>query len=280
MKRKNPNNYIKNYIGLTYNTNKYGKLKIIREAIGIGYSERLFEVEFENTGFRTIATLTCITHGIVRDRSVPELIGIGYLGRNNHPQSIMNLLHATWSNMINRCYNENERTYNAYGGSGVRVSERWKCFAYFCDDVTQMYGFEMKLKYPKKYTLDKDYLQSNIPKNQRIYSKETCIWVSIYENILIEGKEKGSTGYYGVITNSSTIGYYIIIYDEIYGLYTDIELAASLFNYIYPLLSNEFNLLNLRNNVPDYPLQLLISENRYYNKNKLIQLLDSNNIIY
>ena len=49
--------------------------------------------------------------------------------------------------------------------------------------------------------LDKDLLQQNIPKSQRIYSKDTCCFISMYENLQLmamDNKDGCSSEYYGV----------------------------------------------------------------------------------
>jgi hypothetical protein len=44
--------------------------------------------------------------------------------------------YRSWRAMIDRCYNEDRRTYARYGGRGIRVCERWRhSFQNFLDDI-------------------------------------------------------------------------------------------------------------------------------------------------
>ena len=128
------------------------------------------------------------------------------------------------------------------------------------------------------YHLDKDYLQLNIPKSQRIYSKQTCIWISIYENALLKGKDNGSTNYFGVVFDSGY--YYTIINKTYYGRFKTPELAACMFNYIYPIVRiKEFTSLPMINEVLMIPFEELEKQNLLIKRNNLDELLSNNNII-
>lgn len=65
--------------------------------------------------------------------------------------------------MIERCYHVKAINYKKYGGNGVTVSNRWKCFKNFYNDVQHI----------PNYDLDKDLLSKDV----KIYSKETCCWL-------------------------------------------------------------------------------------------------------
>ena len=43
--------------------------------------------------------------------------------------------HRSWSSMVVRCTNPNVRGYDAYGGRGIRVCDRWRSFANFLADM-------------------------------------------------------------------------------------------------------------------------------------------------
>ena len=252
-----------NYEGRIYESNNFGKFKIIKEAIGIGYAkkERLFEVEFLNTGYRTVATLTCITHGAVKDKSLPVLYGFGYLGFTDYlNQEDINMFYVTWKNMLSRCYNPQDKMYQYYGGANVTVDPSWHCFATFFEDIKHLSGYERKVQEPNKFKLDKDFLQLNIPKSYRKYSKDTCLWVSIYENAMIEGVENNQSGYYGVVYASNY--WYTRVYHENFGRFKTKEEAANLFNYIYPKVSmKQYVTINLFNNVIPIPFETLLENN-------------------
>lgn len=45
-------------------------------------------------------------------------------------------IYSIWSNMIDRCYNKNNRSFNSYGGRGIKVCNRWRrSFVDFYRDV-------------------------------------------------------------------------------------------------------------------------------------------------
>lgn len=246
-------------IGRIYDSCNFGKFIVLNEVISFLYSENepRFKIKFLNTGFQTIASYSAIRHGKVRDKMVPNVAGIGYAGENITVTSpIYYRLYKTWNDMINRCYNIHDRDYYLYGAIGIKVDEEWFSFYNFYNDAIKLPGYDMKLKYPDIYQLDKDYLQFDKPKSQRIYSKYTCMWISKFDNILIMNREKeNKSGYYGVVFNDNK--YYTRINNIIYGEFTIPEAAANLFNYIYPLIKNEFNNITILNNVEPIPYEEL-----------------------
>ena len=183
--------YSIDYVGNVYESNNFGKFKVIRELLPIGYykSARLFEVEFINTGYRTIVTNQAFHNKhSVKDRLVPTIYGTGYLGQEELFQFYEHdkKLYKVWEGIISRCYNQKDHHYKNYGGIGIKVSDDWLSYRNFEKDVKLIYGYNRKLLEPDMFHLDKDYLQRNIPACNRIYSKETCIWISLYENALVK----------------------------------------------------------------------------------------------
>lgn len=60
-------------------------------------------------------------------------------------------LYSTYLNMIDRCYNKNNKKYKYYGGKGVEVHRDW------LDDISKFIeDIEIKIgDRPKGYTLDR-----------------------------------------------------------------------------------------------------------------------------
>lgn len=83
-----------------------------------------------------------------------------------------------WNRMLARCYDEKHNRFNAY--KNVTVCERWFCFDYFIEDVKTLEGWDKELFQEKIIQLDKDLKQMN--EKNKIYSKETCIWLDKREN--------------------------------------------------------------------------------------------------
>lgn len=76
--------------------------------------------------------------------------------------------HNSWSGMKARCYNQNNRQYNLYGGRGIRVCERWlTSFENFFED--------MGLKPTLKHSLDR------YPDRDGNYEPGNCRWATSYE---------------------------------------------------------------------------------------------------
>lgn len=141
--------------------------------------------------------------------------------------------------MIHRCYNINDNDYSHYGAVGIKVDPSWFCFNTYYNDVQKLPNHDLKLKYPSMYQLDKDHLQLNIPKSQRIYSKETCIWLSKHDNTLIATYERDITNgrynipnrYSGVVYRDS--GYVARFNNQSYGKYSNPIAAANAYNFIF-----------------------------------------------
>jgi hypothetical protein len=92
-------------IGTVHNTLKNGQLEVVGMVDG-DYNKRV--VRFINTGFQTVASLSNISKGRVKDNLVPAVCGIGYLGNceqyDDHP--MRKEIYSKWANMINSsvCY--------------------------------------------------------------------------------------------------------------------------------------------------------------------------------
>lgn len=85
------------------------------------------------------------------------------------------LLYNTWSEMLSRCYDETREHYKWYGAKGIHVHERWFEFRNFVSDVQSLEGWDLKRAFPSRYSLDKDF------KNSNRYGPDTCIWMNRHE---------------------------------------------------------------------------------------------------
>ena len=98
--------------------------------------------------------------------------------RSSNPDKIAVLLAGTWAGMMRRCY---DPAYKNYGAKGISVCERWQRVSEFIADVKLLHGWEAKLGHWCGYQLDKDYYSSNQ------YSPATCVWLTISENLSLNG---------------------------------------------------------------------------------------------
>ena len=190
-------NYVPAIIGTVYTSNAYGDYEIIDD-IGMINNKHMVRVKFKNTNYEYNVSKYNAENGIVKDPYCITVYGVGYLGE--YDGYYADILYPTWNNMLSRCYNINNPAYCNYGGIGIRVSNEWLCFATFAYDAQNLQGFELKLANRDMYELDKDYLQKNVPHNQKIYSKSTCIWISKYDNTY-EKVSRNRNEYIGVRCN-------------------------------------------------------------------------------
>lgn len=87
-------------------------------------------------------------------------------------------LYTVYRAIIARCDNPKMQDYINYGGRGVTYTSQWKEFSNFVKDVDKIDGWNLSLFDNYKIQLDKDYKV----KGNKLYSKETCMWVSIKKN--------------------------------------------------------------------------------------------------
>ena len=77
--------------------------------------------------------------------------------------------------MISRCYNDKNQAYGSYGAKGVIVCDEWRNDYYLFEKWALSNGYVRGLE------LDKD-----IKGNSKLYSPQTCLWVSKRKNIMMK----------------------------------------------------------------------------------------------
>lgn len=150
-------------INTVHQTKHNGQLEVIGY---IDYDYR--RVRFVDTGYVTVANVSCIGSGYVRDPYAPSLYGLACLGEpEEHP--LRKTLYKRWEKMLYRVL---------FAKSGKTISPEWMCFANFMRDALQLPGIELLPTHSKSNHIDLD--SDIIPKAKGIpptYSKETCQWV-------------------------------------------------------------------------------------------------------
>ncbi|HDK7176524.1 TPA: hypothetical protein PTV31_003140 [Clostridium botulinum] len=160
------------------------------EVVEVMYKDnknQYYKIKFNKTGYETVVNKSNIVKGKIKDRLSKSIYGVGYLGKkvkHDNPK-LHEKLYGIWRHMLGRCYNDKDLQYEFYGLKGVRVEENWHCFYNFFNDVLLLNGFNERQLLNNKIQLDKDILQPNII--EKIYSKNTCIWLDVYENISLSG---------------------------------------------------------------------------------------------
>jgi thymidylate synthase len=165
-------------VGKQFSSNNHGDYVVIREYYQ-GKHLR-YDCKFIITGYVAtgVTKQNILKTNQVRDLYYPSRYGVGAIGNKDAiDPKLIKLLEPTWDGMLSRCYNKKSSDYNNYGAKGVHVDSRWKIFEYFAADFTKIHNWQLKLDYPKEYTLDKDICGTNR------YSSTTTRWASKKEQV-------------------------------------------------------------------------------------------------
>ena len=168
-------------IGKVFPTNSYGDLEILEKLGVMGGTNTMYRIRFIKTGHESIASITSIMNGSVKDPYYPSVYGVGYDGAITNPSSYKE--YGVWAAMLRRVYGNEEKYAAIY--SDVTVCERWHNFENFLHDFPYLPGYREWCEKNIYYTfaLDKDLLQVCINDNMhRIYSPETCCLIPVYNN--------------------------------------------------------------------------------------------------
>ena len=168
-------------INSVYQTNNYGPIKVIAKLP----KNDFYQIMFLDTGTEKEARGYQITNGCVRDQFAKSFCGVAATG-NIKTKGKYKPYYSVWHDMINRCYNENDKRYNAY--KNVNVDERWLIFENFYEDAPKIEGFDEQLFLNGDLVLDKDIKQRH--KRSKIYSLNTCTWVSKHDNNVIQDSQQ------------------------------------------------------------------------------------------
>ena len=133
-------------------------------------------VRFAN-GYEVKVQAGQIRKGSVKNRMLPTVFGVGYMGFGAHKSccgkgGIHSKMYQDWINMIGRCYNPQSIAVNP-SYSNCTVCEEWFNFQIFGDWYVDNYPDD-----GGDYHLDKDILS----KGSRVYSPETCSFASPFDN--------------------------------------------------------------------------------------------------
>lgn len=169
-------NYTTNYTSAKYSVGARYPTQT-GELVILGKVGEQYAVLFPSTGYICIACSGNISKGTVKNKLLPIVEGVGYMGEDNLPNSpLKRRLYTLWSNMLRRCYGT---TYDRYGNTrrtyqDVSVHKDWHSFSTFCKDFKELDGYAEWLN--GDYHLDKDRSGS------KIYSKWTCSLITKEEN--------------------------------------------------------------------------------------------------
>ena len=253
-----------------YYSDNYGPYKIIDIQKGKIKTSPKATIQFLNSNNIYTVLSNHAINGDVSDKKFGVIIPLdtSILNFEDKNMKLQRFSYNVWYSMMKRCYNKSADNYNSYGNLGITVCDKWKLYNNFLNDIKYIPQYEKWCRFPTIYQLDKDYLQLNIPKEQRIYSINTCIFLYYKDNINLKGLEfrknnNTVSNYYGVHQKSkSTYGVQLIINNKsIYlGTYNDEIVAANVYNYWYEKY-HQYELVPLFNDVPFIPATEFIKYN-------------------
>lgn len=169
------------YEGAILETPKCGPVELLRVYPAPNrMSPKRADIRYLRTGTLQNVQVNNIENGKCRDCNQPTVYGVGYLGsyvkiptRGKH--NLYRRAYDLWCNMLKRAYHDTqERFYE-----DVSVDVRWHSFKNFWNSLEDLPGYEEWVESPGQVDLDKDKLS----KGQRVYSKDTCCFISHRENM-------------------------------------------------------------------------------------------------
>ena len=129
-----------------------------------------------------------------------------------------------------------DECYIDYGKIGVTVSPEWQNLNNFIETIKYIPNYYKFYYNPSEYQIDKDYLQLSIPKEQRVYSPHTCVFLSIIDNanlaILCNSKDK-IFGITEIEKGKFKVQFMVNHKKTSFGIYNNIVAAANEYNYYY-----------------------------------------------
>lgn len=172
-------------VGEKFSSNNHGDFIVIKE---VGPGELKYNIQFVLTNYvKNNCKKAEILSGEIKDIYFPICQGVGAIGDMDkfngvYTKDFIKHMKDVWYNMIERCYEQNETRSKWHKGKGVFVSENWLIFENFLSDFKKLPNWELKMIFPKEYSLDKDMFNSNY------YSVETCRWCTKKEQSINSNK--------------------------------------------------------------------------------------------
>lgn len=159
---------ITSHIGKRIKTKRFGWFEVVD-----GDFSNL-KIRFDDTGNERVMTSSVVFNKKAKDLYAPVKLGVACIG--NATKKGNERFYRMWSHMLYRCYSTTHPWYYKYGELGVTVSDRWKVFEYFLEDMQDI-GTLKPNGHEGPLELDKDLKQMHLPIGDRIYSKDTCLLV-------------------------------------------------------------------------------------------------------
>jgi hypothetical protein len=179
------------YNGSEWESNNYGKFKIL---------EKLNKYRLRKNNIKdyiyylcefwdgSIVEINCqrIKDGQIKNCYSPSLFGVGYVGQGQWQTKMKGKNtkeYTLFKNILSRCYNNQNKNYKYYGEKGITLDKNLHNFQNFCLMISNLPNYD-KWKHDKmeEWCLDKDFVCKKLNISPKIYSKETCIFITKKEN--------------------------------------------------------------------------------------------------
>jgi hypothetical protein len=192
--------------GSVHITSYYGKVTVVGQESRYyltatrAESHKYFIVQFED-GTKVQAMATNIKNGKVKNPNKPSLHNVGILGQGDFSYKTHHKEYSLWNGMLKRCYSKDyQMKHPTY--KNCSSSDRWRYFQLFCVDIQLLKGYNEWKKDKStrsKYELDKDI----IIKGNKLYSRNTCMFVLYKDNLKRHNKKQTLTGLTYLATRTS-----------------------------------------------------------------------------
>ena len=94
-------------------------------------------------------------------------------------------LFEAWNRMIQRCYGQGQsKDFKDYKDKGVTVCDEWR------HDFLAFKEWSLANGHEEGLSIDKDILCSRLNIEPRIYSPDTCMWITIAQNTAQRNREQ------------------------------------------------------------------------------------------
>lgn len=173
-----------NLVGKSFNTRRFGKCSVV----GYDSNESVIVMFHKPLGIVKTNVKNLKTGNIINPYA-PSVAGVGYLGVGSYSVDKNKHEYILWNGLLKRVYDGKRESYGK-----VKVCKRWHNFQNFAAWCETQPFFNAKDDKGRSYQLDKDILS---PKDNKVYSPDTCSFVPQEINKLVIQRDK-SRGEYPV----------------------------------------------------------------------------------